>query len=247
LNARSCANHDASPARRSFDPRTEPHLTAASTKPAKRTPSGRKASSNAAGAATRDRLLAAAERLVARSGVDGVSTREILVAAEADSAAIHYHFGSKDALMAAVFMRRQHLLRDGAKRHLDAKMEQGIALTARDIAEAIVLPIAELADDAESGRHYLGFIMAMLHYPPLAHLRSESDPWMNVLMAGYREIAPRLSNLDRRRRIGFSSFVAIGALSDGPPHVWFDRHLHASGAMVDALLDFITSGLAVDN
>jgi AcrR family transcriptional regulator len=208
--------------------------------------SSRRASSNAAGAATRERLLSAAERLVAHSGVDGVSTREILVAAKADSAAIHYHFGSKDALMAAVFMRRQHLLREGMQQHLDARRAEVGELTTRDLAEAIIAPIAALADDAEGGRHYLGFVMALLHYPPLAHLRSEADPWMDVILGAYREIAPSLSNLDRRRRIGFSSFVAMAALSEGPINVWFDRHMQTPGAMVDALLDFISSGLAVD-
>jgi AcrR family transcriptional regulator len=204
----------------------------------------RRASSNAAGAATRERLLSAAERLVARSGVDGVSTREILVTARADSAAIHYHFGSKDALMEAVYRRRLHLFQDGAQRVLEAKAAQSGALSPRDLAEAIVRPVAELAHDKDGGRAYLGFIVAVLNYAPLAHLRFEGEAWMDMLIKAYGQIAPELDDVDRRRRIGFSSYVAIGAMADGPSHAWFqDKQMKTPGAMVDALLEFIASGL----
>jgi AcrR family transcriptional regulator len=201
-------------------------------------------SSNVAGEATRERLLNAAERLVAKRGVSGVSTREILMDAGADSAAIHYHFGSKDGLMTAVYRRRLHVHAEGAQRVLEAKTATGATLTARDLAEAIVLPIAELAEDEGGGRHYLGFVMALLHYPPLAHLRADSDAWMKVVLAAYKEVAPKLSTLDRRRRIGFASFAAMGALSGGPINVWYDRHMQKPGVMAAALIDFISSGLA---
>jgi AcrR family transcriptional regulator len=164
--------------------------------------------------------------------------------AGADSAAIHYHFGSKDGLMTAVYRRRLHVQVEGAQRILDAKTATGAKLTARDLAEAIVLPIAELAEDEAGGRHYLGFVMALLHYPPLAHLRADGDTWMKIVLGAYKEIAPKLSNLDRRRRIGFASFAAMGALSDGPINVWYDRHMQKPGVMAAALIDFISSGLA---
>ncbi len=55
---------------------------------------------------TRDRLLDAAEDLVARHGPDAVSTRQILAAAGAGNmAAIQYHFGTKEGLLAAVVAR----------------------------------------------------------------------------------------------------------------------------------------------
>src|SRR4028118_1142805 len=54
----------------------------------------------------RHRLLAAAEDLVARHGPDAVSTRQILAAAGAGNmAAIQYHFGTKEGLLAAVVAR----------------------------------------------------------------------------------------------------------------------------------------------
>ena len=55
---------------------------------------------------TRDRLLDAAEELFAKHGYSDVSTRTIADEAKANSAAVHYHFGSKEALLDAVFRRR---------------------------------------------------------------------------------------------------------------------------------------------
>src|SRR5579863_9921905 len=61
---------------------------------------------NEAGAETRRRLLDSAERLFAERGLDGVSVRDITEAAGANTAAIHYHFGSKRDLIAAILQRR---------------------------------------------------------------------------------------------------------------------------------------------
>ncbi|MGM5028345.1 TetR/AcrR family transcriptional regulator [Tardiphaga sp. 862_B3_N4_1] len=55
---------------------------------------------------TADKLLDAAERLFAERGFNGVSTRAITEAAGVNNAAAHYHFGSKAALISAVFERR---------------------------------------------------------------------------------------------------------------------------------------------
>ena len=54
---------------------------------------------------TRDRILDAAERLSWRTVFDGTSMRMITGAANANLAAINYHFGGKDALV-EVFRRR---------------------------------------------------------------------------------------------------------------------------------------------
>ncbi|NEW30224.1 TetR/AcrR family transcriptional regulator, partial [Nocardia cyriacigeorgica] len=55
---------------------------------------------------TRERLLAAAERLLLESGYERVSIRAVCAAAEVNPAAVHYHFGSKQALVAALLQSR---------------------------------------------------------------------------------------------------------------------------------------------
>lgn len=62
--------------------------------------------SDASGSATRERLLDAAEKLFADRGFSAVSSRMITEEADANSAAMHYHFGSKEILIRAIFERR---------------------------------------------------------------------------------------------------------------------------------------------
>jgi AcrR family transcriptional regulator len=53
-------------------------------------------------ATTTDAILDAAERLFAAHGYDAVSVREITRDAEVNVAAVHYHFGSKEAVLRGV-------------------------------------------------------------------------------------------------------------------------------------------------
>jgi AcrR family transcriptional regulator len=53
---------------------------------------------------TRERLLAGARTVVARDGLDSTTSRGIADAAEVNLAAITYHFGSKDELIAAALV-----------------------------------------------------------------------------------------------------------------------------------------------
>src|SRR6266850_1812820 len=55
---------------------------------------------------TRSRILDVAEELFGEQGLGRVSIRDITRGAKANLAAINYHFGSKEDLVAAVFERR---------------------------------------------------------------------------------------------------------------------------------------------
>jgi AcrR family transcriptional regulator len=57
-------------------------------------------------AGTRERLLAAAERLFAEHGYGGTSVRDVTEAAGANVAAVNYHFGGKEQLYLEVFGAR---------------------------------------------------------------------------------------------------------------------------------------------
>jgi TetR/AcrR family transcriptional regulator len=55
---------------------------------------------------TRDGLLDAAERLLMREGYPAVTSRRVGAEAEVNPALVHYHFGSMDDLLLAVYRRR---------------------------------------------------------------------------------------------------------------------------------------------
>src|SRR5439155_719813 len=55
---------------------------------------------------TRSAILAAAERLYADRGFGDVTLRDIVAEANVNLAAVNYHFGSKDDLIAELFVTR---------------------------------------------------------------------------------------------------------------------------------------------
>ncbi|MAF83215.1 MAG: TetR family transcriptional regulator, partial [Chromatiales bacterium] len=66
-----------------------------------------KSKQTASSSGTREALLLAGERLIAENGIDAVSLRQINTAAgQRNSSAAHYHFGSKEALVRAIFEYR---------------------------------------------------------------------------------------------------------------------------------------------
>lgn len=54
----------------------------------------------------RQAILDVAETMFSENGIAAISVRSILMAAGANVAAVHYHFGSKESLIEAVFRRR---------------------------------------------------------------------------------------------------------------------------------------------
>jgi len=91
---------------------------------------------------TKEVILDAAEKLFAEKTYSAVSLRELTQAAGVNLAAVNYHFGSKDALLIALFRRgaielnraRARLLREAEER------AGGGTPPVRDIVAALVLP-----------------------------------------------------------------------------------------------------------
>jgi AcrR family transcriptional regulator len=97
---------------------------------------------------TRERLLVAAEQLLAEKGVEGVSLREITRASGARNAvALQYHFDDRAGLVQAILDK--HLPEVDARRHaLLDEIETAGEPDARAMAGALVRPLAtKLADD----------------------------------------------------------------------------------------------------
>ncbi|HLY80241.1 MAG TPA: helix-turn-helix domain-containing protein, partial [Caulobacteraceae bacterium] len=92
-------------------------------------------------AATKAQVLAAAERLFALHGFQNVSVRDITAEAGVNLAAVNYHFGSKDALLLAIFRRRtSELNRERARMLHAANDRHGGRPPVREILEALFAP-----------------------------------------------------------------------------------------------------------
>lgn len=104
----------------------------------------------------REKLLDCAEELFAERGLDAVSLRSINALAGLSAAALHYHFGSKQALLEALLERRMTAPMKRRQELLDALDARQSPPTVREILEVLVRPLAELlASAGDGGRRYV--------------------------------------------------------------------------------------------
>src|SRR3954466_6966235 len=117
--------------------------------------------------ATRERLIATAEELFAERGIEGVSLREINAAAgQKNSTALQYHFGDRYGLLRAVL--RKHGAGIDAERHamLDGYDADQLA-DLRELAAALVTPLAAKLADRNGGREYLQINAQLVNRPDI--------------------------------------------------------------------------------
>ncbi|MEV0669826.1 TetR/AcrR family transcriptional regulator [Mycobacterium sp. NPDC050441] len=102
------------------------------------------AAQNRQGAATRLRLVKAAERLFAAQGVDAVSVRAVNAAAGLGAASVHYHFGSKDDLLRAVLTDVGAPVRDEIAANVALLAADPVAPSADALVRAVTEPYLKL-------------------------------------------------------------------------------------------------------
>jgi len=171
---------------------------------------------NDSGPGTKERLLDAAERLFAERGIAATSLRAVIAAAGVNLAAVHYHFGSKEALVAAVVGRRVEPLNRQRLELLDKLERRGRRrpLRLEEIVEAFVAPPLRFGADPERGEVFLKL---------LGRLLAEPEMFSNRIAAGqFAEVRARF----------------VGALGKALPHLTaeeiFWRLMFAVGAMAQA-------------
>ena len=111
-------------------------------------------------AATKALVFTAAERLFALNGFQNVSVRDITAEAGVNLASVNYHFGSKDALLFAIFRRRTgELNRERARMLHEAGDRHAGAPPVREILEALFAPPLRWANPANDRRISVQFII----------------------------------------------------------------------------------------
>lgn len=150
---------------------------------------------------TERRLLLAAERLFAEKGVDAVSLRAINAAAGTNVASLHYHYGSKEALLEALIRERSLEIRNRRSSLLE-DLEAAQTITARGLAEAFAIPVAELS--AAGGDAWIRFISNMI---------GTGHPALDVVTQGFFDHGKRFRALVKRLHPGWSNGTVVFRLS----------------------------------
>ena len=199
---------------------------------------------------TRHRLINTAERLFALHGLDGVSLDRIRrEAGEKNASALQYHFGSKQALLRAVFEARLSVIdrrRLAILRALDTS-DRDRAL--RGCAEALVLPFAEHLSGPGESRYYVRFVGQIYGDP-----RTE---WSELLAGGRNEgvyqvgqmLTQLLPDLPRgvvKTRLELVVGLIIHGLSDREKAIAANkrRPTQSTAAFVSLLVDVCVGALS---
>ncbi|WP_067828298.1 TetR/AcrR family transcriptional regulator [Nocardia inohanensis] len=180
-------------------------------------------------AGTRERLLAAAERLLLTEPYDEVSVRGICTAAGANPAAVHYHFGSKEALVGALIEDRLGpLWADRLTAVTAAHADSPAAVPA--VVDAVLAPFVELAADPVGRLH----LRLLARFVMRRQLTAWKLPWFR--MDSWVGLLPELAELEARRRwmLAFDLIITqFGSTGD--------REL--SERAVATLRNFVVAGL----
>ncbi|QIE56611.1 TetR/AcrR family transcriptional regulator [Pikeienuella piscinae] len=173
----------------------------------------------AANSETYKRLVETAERLFAAEGIATVSMRRINQdAGQKNTSALHYHFGSKEALIEAIVGYRMSRVNTRRLEMLRRIEDSGEEIDLHKIVCAIVFPLAELLDDETGDNRYIQFLA-----------QAYSDPVIRKTHLGP-------GRYDEGYKRCFDHIIALR--KDVPSAILRQRLLIVTGALVHILSDF---------
>jgi len=173
---------------------------------------------------TRVRILDAAEDLFAQHGVAGTSLRALTAEAGVNLAAVHYHFGSKDALLDAVVERRAEPINAQRAALLAETLASGDRPRPdceRDRVEAILvafyLPVLDGVRDLREGKSGLARLLASIDALPTDSIEALLHRHFGDVSARFIDaLAAALPGLPREQvadRFRFAAAVVTRQLS----------------------------------
>lgn len=186
---------------------------------------------------TKTRLLDAAESLFIDAGYEAMSLRHITARADANLAAVNYHFGGKNALIHAMLTRRL----DGLNRNRLALLEQfqsslGSALTCEHILGAMFIPALQQSRCPDRSGPALLRLLGRAYTDPSPFIRT-------FLRAMYVDVAERFFRAFQtvlpelpREELGWRLHFCIGSLSG-----------ILAGADTNSLIDDFTQGRRLED
>ncbi len=202
---------------------------------------------------TQTRILDVAEELFMLHGFGGTSMRLLTSKAEVNLAAVNYHFGSKDALIEAVFRRRLDPMNAERIAELDRleRDAQGKALAPDAIVRAFLgASLRMVADESGGGRNFAR-LLGRTYSEPAKPIRMTIGQLyagtMERYKAAFERALPHLpkDELVWRMHFMFGTLAYTLAATDTvqliagcKPEDRYDAHV-----LEDRLAAFLTSGL----
>lgn len=186
-------------------------------------------------AGTRGDLLDAAERLFLEHGYDGVSVRAINAAAGLNPGAVHYHFGSKEGVVAALLEDRLSSHTNALGAAFDA-LEQAPEVRLEAVVALAVDPMLALADGTGNERLWAQLLAMILrgYDVPFISDAFSLDRWAGMVSRALPDDPPEAV----RRRWGYA--VTLLLQLTGRPHG--EQQEQAKGDR-DELVAFLVGGL----
>jgi AcrR family transcriptional regulator len=156
-------------------------------------------------------IIVAAERLFGKYGLDGVSLRQIVVAAgQVNPSAVQHHFGSKKGLIQAVYEMRTPAI-EAARRLKFDSIKRGDRASIEDLLAAFLEPIIEVLPKPQR-LLYARFMMRLLPLSDSEHphfsaldMCTPSNDIMECMLARFPKLAPDI--VTTRTRMAVSVFL----------------------------------------
>ncbi len=204
---------------------------------------------------TKQRILDAAEHLFARDGYHATSLRGITTTADANLAAVNYHFGSKEALLEAVIVRRLDPLNEIRRGQLEALLQKAELArelpSCREVLRAFVEPTLRLRQQGSEAEDFIALIGRILAEPrgiAMTIFLQHMGPLMQRLFMALALSLPALSEQDLFWRMHFT----LGSLS----HIMRCHERHSMAPenvkvdvpvedLIESFLDFTAAGMEV--
>jgi AcrR family transcriptional regulator len=167
---------------------------------------------------TRTAILAAAERLYADRGFGDVTLRDIVAEANVNLAAVNYHFGSKDELIAELFVTRSLALNKERLRELREAEEAGNGRA--DISEvlrALVGPTLRGCLGPENQRSTPARFMIRVNIesvPAIRRIRNREIDHLRKFIAAMRRSLPDRSEVELYWGLHFALAMAQQTVRD---------------------------------
>lgn len=163
--------------------------------------------------ATRVRILDAAEELFMQNGFEGTSMRLLTGKAGVNLAAVNYHFGSKDALIEAVFRRRLDPMNQARLAELEKLESQPEPPAAEQIIRAFLAPTLKLVEDARGGGRNFIRLLGRTYTEPAKGIRQLIGQMYAAVMDRYKSALQRALPQMPREELVWRMHFMFGTLT----------------------------------